>query len=347
MNRRDVSRGFTLIELLVVIAIIGVLIGLLLPAVQAAREAARRSQCINNLKQIGLALHNYHDSVGSIPMGYSDGQGWGQWSCLVMLLPQMEQKPLFDALNFANTGAAGYIAGVNITAINTSVNAFQCPSDTDRLTNVQGHVNYAGNWGTKPNRYSTTPNGVFQMSVDFFNPSKRNNAVGFRDIIDGLSQTAAFSERVKGIGDGSLLGSQNNATQGVDPLNPSSALLNLPATSDADVGPVLYYQACLPLDPRTATIGSFGMTGGMWHQVFASSTCYNHVMPPNTHNCNYPMGDGNQAGGASPASSRHPGVVNVLFADGSTRTVKGSVNYQVWWNVGTRAGNEVVSSDTY
>jgi len=171
--------------------------------------------------------------------------------------------------------------------------------------------------------------------------------VGFRDIIDGLSQTAAFSERVKGIGDGSQLGSQNGYVQVVDPLNPSSAMLSLAQTSDADVGPVLYYQGCLPLDPKTAPIGALGATGGMWHQIFASTTCYNHVMPPNSHSCNYPMSDGNHPGGASTATSRHPGQVNVLFADGSTRSVKGSVNYQVWWNLGTKSGNDVVSASDY
>ena len=102
MNRSN-RRGFTLIELLVVIAIIAVLIALLLPAVQAAREAARRSQCVNNLKQIGLAMHNYHSSINALPWDHGPG-GWNEWSSLVMLLPYMEQQPLFNSINFANTG---------------------------------------------------------------------------------------------------------------------------------------------------------------------------------------------------------------------------------------------------
>ncbi len=167
--------------------------------------------------------------------------------------------------------------------------------------------------------------------------------VGFRDIIDGLSQTAAFSERVKGIGDGSALGARTN----VDPLNPSATMLSVAATSDQDVGPVLYYAACLAARSPATPAGSFGQTGSFWHQVFMNNTCYNHVMPPNAQDCNYPMGDSNHPGGASTASSRHPGQVNVLFADGSTRSVKSSVNYQVWWNLGTKAGNEVVSASDY
>ncbi len=132
-------RGFTLIELLVVIAIIAVLIALLLPAVQAAREAARRAQCVNNLKQIGLGLHNYHSAVGSFPPGHSQAArdinyagGYGnqtEWSAQAMMLPYMEQTPLYNAINFSFCGGLGYAGFANFTGFTARVNSFLCPSD--------------------------------------------------------------------------------------------------------------------------------------------------------------------------------------------------------------------------
>src|SRR5262245_27142112 len=139
---RRPRRGFTLIEVLVVIAIIGILIALLLPAVQAAREAARRMQCSNNLKQIGLAVHGYHDAIGSLPPGYDFYDAWQEWSPSTMLLPYLEQSALFDAINFNADSAGDTTNPVNSTAITASVAVFICPSDLDRLINPQGHMNY-------------------------------------------------------------------------------------------------------------------------------------------------------------------------------------------------------------
>ena len=150
---RSSRRGFTLIELLVVIAIIAVLIALLLPAVQAAREAARRAQCVNNLKQIGLALHNYHSSINALPWDHGPG-GWNEWSGMTMLLPYMEQQPLYNTINFnyiIGNGAATATNGgfLNTTAIQTKLNGLVCPSDLDRLTNTDaGHNNYVMNAGS-------------------------------------------------------------------------------------------------------------------------------------------------------------------------------------------------------
>jgi prepilin-type N-terminal cleavage/methylation domain-containing protein/prepilin-type processing-associated H-X9-DG protein len=340
------SRGFTLIELLVVIAIIAVLIALLLPAVQAAREAARRSQCINNLKQIGLAMHNYEQAVNCLPNGHY-GTGWNDWSCLVMLMPYLEQAPLFNAINFTNPD--GYAAGPGDALNNTidlaKINVLLCPSDIDRLTNIYGHQNYCGNAGSAPeaffdnNRHGAC-NGCF-FSV--------NNCYGidFRDIVDGLSNTAAFSEKVKGIGDQIAV---------ADPLTPTSAIYSVPidATGQTngmwnDVWPYNYYVLCRQNGPGIGTLATNGAIsqGEWWWDGHPETGLYNHVMTPNLWSCDDSNNSWVNDGAAATASSRHPGVVNVTFADGSVRTVKSSVSYVVWWALGTRAGSEVISSDSY
>ncbi len=338
--------GFTLIELLVVIAIIGVLIALLLPAVQAAREAARRAQCINNLKQIGLALHNYHDSVGSLPFGEGAPSNWNEWSSLSMMLPYLEQGPLYNNLNFNFNGA--YPSGFNFTYVRASIGGFLCRSDTDRLTNVEGHNNYMGNGGSTPDMYSLAANGVMCKIYHVLDNNNTRypgiNILGLRDVIDGTSQTVAYSERVKGIG----------ATNATDPLTPSSTFLNLAATADM-TNPASYRLACRALDPRTGPLYAFGNAswgpGALWHIGIATFGRYNHVMTPNTTNCALagpsPPSDPNTPSGALTASSRHPGIVNVLFADGSSRSVKASLSVEVWWALGTRNGNEPVSAGSY
>ena len=340
------SRGFTLIELLVVIAIIAVLIALLLPAVQAAREAARRGQCINNLKQIALGLHNYEQAVGSLPNGHY-GTGWNDWSCLVMLMPYMEQGNLFNSINFINFDACAACPGdaLNNTADRAKINVLLCPSDRDRITNPYGHQNYCGNAGSAPeaffdNNHHQACNGCF-FSV--------NNClvVDFRAILDGLSNTAAFSEKVMGIGDQVALN---------DPLRPTSAIYGVPidATGQTngqwnDVNPMNYYLQCLANGPGKGTLATNGgiSQGEWWWDGHPETGLYNHVMTPNLWSCDDSNNVWVNDGAAATASSRHPGVVNVTFCDGSVRPVKSSVNVNVWWALGTRDGGEVVSSDAY
>ena len=192
-------RGFTLIELLVVIAIIAVLISLLLPAVQSAREAARRIQCVNNLKQIGLGLHNYHESRGSLP-GADMVFNVTELSALTQILPMLEQTSVYNSINFSFS----YQDLPNTTAMYTVVSSFVCPSDkSDPLPALGGQTNYMADMGSGivwqapigPNMGMPAPNGVFHG----------DSATTFAAITDGLSNTAFFSERVMADGNNAIV----------------------------------------------------------------------------------------------------------------------------------------------
>ncbi len=333
-------RGFTLIELLVVIAIIAVLIALLLPAVQAAREAARRLQCVNNMKQLGIAFANYHDTKGSFPQGYAS---WNTWGPLVMMLPYMEQGNLYNGLNFyqgfsANSASSRTVGGPNTTVGFATINSFQCPSDPDRLTSAEAHLNYVCCMGSDVYR-GTTPqspfNGVFVGPC--CGPARLDVCEG---ITDGTSNTVGASERVKGIG----------ASSGTfDSLRPSSSFTpNMPATAAAaGASPQTAYNACKGLrGPTSASFASGGdPLGGYWMDAEPSQEMYNHVMTPNLWSC--ATNTTNYNGVASSASSRHSGGVNTLFMDSSVHYIKDSINPTTWWALGTKGNSEVIDSSTY
>jgi prepilin-type N-terminal cleavage/methylation domain-containing protein/prepilin-type processing-associated H-X9-DG protein len=337
--------GFTLIELLVVIAIIAVLIALLLPAVQAAREAARRAQCINNLKQFGIASHNYHSAVGGLPWGQQIAN-WNDWAPHTMLLPYMEQTALFNSINFTESGSvlsANPTNPLNKTAYVTQINVFLCPSDVNRLTNAEAHTNYRGNAGSTPNSliFVSSLDGLF-TALQKGTANKPQDVVSFRDISDGLSNTAAFSEAVMGIGN-----NNNNTTH--DSMKPSATIRNVPVSTNDNI-PNLYQESCKAIGPQSPTGFTrynlaLSAAGMFWHAGHSFYTRYNHVMTPNTWSCLNGSAGGHR--GAVTASSRHPGVVNLLMADGSVRAIKDSINPVTWWALGSRAGGEVVSSDSY
>ncbi len=343
-------RGFTLIELLVVIAIIAVLIALLLPAVQAAREAARRAQCINNLKQIGLGIHNYHQALNTLPPGNMTN-AWADFSAHVMLLPFMEQQPLYNAINFAsNLSPANPGNPQNSTVQQATVSTLNCPSDLDRLTTATGHSNYGPNFGADPLIYTAGmsswagPFGMISYNVIGGGgapggPFKK--AYSFASITDGTSNTAGYSERVKG------LGNFFANPQPVDGLRPSTTLFQGSQAWATD--PNTYYQNCSALNVATATpatMGQFMPAGGGWYTGHPSCTGYTHVMPPNALSCEFDT-QGFQPNGALTAGSRHSGGANVMMMDGSARFVKGTVSPQTWWSIGSMSGGEVVSSDSY
>ena len=341
-------RGFTLIELLVVIAIIAVLIALLLPAVQAAREAARRAQCVNNLKQLGLAMHNYHDTSNGLPWGHGYF-GWNDWSAFVLLLPQLEQGTVYSRINFANNGAASYpgngttgnrgnVANTTVFAIN--LNSMLCPSDQDRVTTIYGKVNYCGNAGNAPESFFDTYNDGASNGV-FFSVANGRASIGFRDIGDGLSNTAAMSEKVKGIG--------TDVTT-LDVLKPSSNQYqkNLGATGNGnDNVPNPYFLLCSSLATNSAALTgptNFTAQGSYWFDGHPENGMYNHVMVPNTWSCS--NGNVNDAG-AFPPTSRHSGGVNILFADGSVKFIKQTISTRTWWALGSRNGSETITGDSY
>jgi len=336
-------RGFTLIELLVVIAIIAVLIALLLPAVQSAREAARRAQCVNNLKQIGLSMHNYESSNSSLPPGRKSCC-WGTW--LLFTLPGVEQQALFNAWNFtgdykwyqsATMDTPMRYAGVcNITVSSTRVPAYMCPSDGNgtslvaigptlngvvmRVTSQNYVVNFGNTVSTQPVTYNNITFGgapFTELDAPTLTAAGSPTSVGmngqvvvpFSAITDGLSNTLMVSECVVGTG--------SNATAPYDlrgfswwgsASNFTAAIT--PNSSQPDVLEsasycVYPYQMNPPCVGATATV-----------------VLFNGVR------------------------SRHPGGVNSLFCDGSVKFIKNSISPVTWRGVSTTRGGEVISSDS-
>ncbi|MBX6315696.1 MAG: DUF1559 domain-containing protein [Isosphaeraceae bacterium] len=352
--------GFTLIELLVVIAIIGVLIALLLPAVQAAREAARRAQCVNNLKQIGIALHNYHDQNGTFPMGAGSGmwqlniyQAKQCWSIHGAILPQLGEMPIYNAINFSwgiadNTTYGAYLA--NHTAYSAQIKYFLCPSDPNASVELNStyktaNNNYFGSIGTTtdilkgnstnaPSLASVPTTGLFA-----FQQSKAISAV-----TDGTSNTIAFSEST--VGSASAVPRQRLV--GLKNVGLPAAALQFNAFNNL-VGIRSGIAACSAAWNSGSASSIDKQRGDSWAHGAMAMTLFNTVATPNAESDQwaYCSATSGALANFSNADSYHPGGVNVLMADGSVKFLKNSINQTTWWALGTIAGGEVVSADSY
>jgi prepilin-type N-terminal cleavage/methylation domain-containing protein/prepilin-type processing-associated H-X9-DG protein len=378
--KRGQERGFTLIELLVVIAIIAVLIALLLPAVQAAREAARRAQCINNLKQIGLALHNYESSnLAFPPGGVADeslpGAAGGIWggagtnnvaSWRALLIPQMEGGAIYNAINFSLSLNASTSSSGQWTALMTINSTWLCPSDDNFQGTGQGFRGAIGPWGNFPN--GTSPNNPITGAAETRVPIS-NYAGSFGDnyCIGALTGTGGPWETPTTVPVGTLLpgGARRIGYPGFwgtnfDETNANrgpGGLRGIFAYRIAGVGPVTIASI---VDGLSNTL----FVGEVLPAQTADSNFWNHngctfgtTVPINWETLRiptdgtYPWGIADFKNRFSYASkglkSRHPGGVNVLFCDGSVKFLKNSISMPVYCALGSRNGGEVVSSDSY
>jgi type II secretory pathway pseudopilin PulG len=352
------------VELLVVIAIIGILIALLLPAVQAARESARRSQCQNNLKQFGLATHNYESTYKRFPPGFNAATAGGS-SQHIYLLNYFEQEALADSLRGAG-GTEGLDQAGNPSNTTPRIVIFICPSDGEttmnttlrptggQATEARSRHNYRANNGTWPDSNPGTigTNGIFfnygplapptVNGIPFRNISPQSalsfQGVKVADILDGTAYTALFSERMVG-DEVQLLASPKRDTFFLGSPNPARSDTGPGGADDI-------HTRCLALNPNSVPPNQNASTGGStFNNGHLGLTWYNHTSPPNHKSCGNvaasgtPDGQGSPAAinmGSMPPTSNHSGGVNMVLCDASTRFISDKISLQVWRNLGNR-----------
>ena len=342
-------RGFTLVELLVVIAIIGILIALLLPAVQAAREAARRSQCTNNLKQIALGMHNYHDTYKILPASlYINGQcsGWRGYSAFTMILPFIEQDTVYQEvvtasrnfwMNWDDGSAAMALARSRV------IPPYQCPSDSKYpVPNATGWDNGLGcNYGASngstlrwadPNQQ----NGMFRVHNEACG-TKKIVEINFADVRDGLSNTLMVSEHLTGDNNGStLMPGKSSEPRSAAPFGGTN--WQFPTAAEMDT----WGQAC------AAQLVHLGTNGSQWISPEPTQSVLNTAAPPNWKwpNCqNNSSGFSSDRDGLFSPRSRHPGGVNAALGDGSIRFISETIDFNTFQWLGARADAKSIQLD--
>ncbi len=314
--------AFTLIELLVVIAIIAILIALLVPAVQKVRAAAARMQCTNNLKQIGLALHNYEQVNKSLPASHwrktwaldtTNPAGHFRWSCLAQLTPYIEQDGVYRGMDMSvPLYGGGTIQPATVPfpqngpALSVAIRAFLCPADQFRIVKRDhGPTNYVACVGSNLDGDAALGDGMFFQ----------NSAVRMVEVTDGTSNTVAFSESTLGINIPNLVGTTGDVRE-------------------------LYKQTTTGLSQAECDASTTLVTdrGFLWADGSFNCGLYNHVLLPNspTMDC---VKHSNPAW--KTARSRHGGGVNALFGDGSVHFLQDSIATATWRALGTRAGNDI------